>query len=182
VPGFVQAPRSRREWGWHPLRDSFAAQVVADADVRPGGLVLDLGAGDGALTRHLVGAGARVLAVELHPGRAQALRERFAADDVSVLEVDLAELRLPRRPFRVVANPPFGLTSALLARLLARGSGLVAADVVVQRQAARRIAAGEGAAGHAAQRWSVDVGRSVPRSAFRSPPRVDAAVLRVRRR
>ena len=182
MAGSAQGPRSRREWGWHPLTDTHAARVVDDARVRPGELVLDLGAGDGALTRHLVAAGARVLAVELHAGRARALRERFSDADVTVLEVDLADLRLPRRPFRVVANPPFGLTSTLLARLLARGSALVAADVVVQRQAARRIAAGEGSAGRAARRWAVDVGRPVPRAAFRPPPRVDAAVLRVRRR
>lgn len=173
---------SRREWGWHPLTDRFAAHVVAEAEVRAGHLVLDLGAGHGALTRHLVDAGARVLAVELHPGRAQRLRERFADAPVTVVEADLAELRLPRRPFRVVANPPFGLTTPVLRRLLAPGSALVAADVVVQRQAARRIAAGEGSAGRRGRRWAVDVGAPLPRSAFRPPPRVDAAVLRVRRR
>ncbi|MFJ2518390.1 rRNA adenine N(6)-methyltransferase family protein [Cellulosimicrobium cellulans] len=177
----MAGPASRREWGWHPLTAEHAARVVDDAGVLPGQLVLDLGAGDGALTRHLVAAGARVLAVELHPRRARTLRERFAGAEVTVLEVDLVDLRLPRRPFRVVANPPFGLTSPLLARVLARGSALVAADVVVQRQAARRIAAGEGTAGRAARGWAVEVGRPVPRSAFRPPPRVDAAVLRVRR-
>ena len=67
-----------RRWGWHRLRAERAEQLVAVAAIRPGDLVLDLGAGDGALTEPLRAAGARVLAVELHPGRAERLRTRFA--------------------------------------------------------------------------------------------------------
>ncbi len=62
--------RSRRSWGWHRLHDEWARRVVAHSPVRAGDLVLDLGAGRGALTGALVGAGARVLAVELNAGRA----------------------------------------------------------------------------------------------------------------
>ena len=71
------AGRTRRAWGWHRLDDDWAARVVAAAGVRPGELVLDIGAGEGALTAHLVRAGARVIAVELNAGRARMLRERF---------------------------------------------------------------------------------------------------------
>ena len=173
----MAAAGSRRAWGWHPLTDRWAERVVADAGVRPGDLVLDVGAGRGALTRPLVAAGARVLAFELHPGRARGLRESFAAAPVTVVEVDAAELLLPRRPFRVVANPPYGMTSALVRRLLAPRSLLVAADLVVQRSAARRLAALGGGG-----RFELSVGRSVPRSAFVPPPQVDSAVLRIRRR
>ncbi|WP_159795053.1 rRNA adenine N-6-methyltransferase family protein [Puerhibacterium puerhi] len=169
---------SRRAWGWHPLRADFARAVVADAGVLPGELVLDLGAGTGALTHHLVAAGARVVAVELHPGRAQALRERFAGADVRVVAVDLAAVRWPRRPFRVVASPPYGHTTALVRALLDRRTALVRADLVLQRQAARRLA--ERYAG--APRWHVEVARALPRRAFSPPPRVDSAVLVVRRR
>src|SRR5262249_27117743 len=84
-------------WGWHPLTDEWAARIVADAGVRPGELVLDIGAGRGALTRPLVAAGARVLAVEPHPGRASYLRERFAGHAVTVVEAGRGG---------VVATPP----------------------------------------------------------------------------
>jgi 23S rRNA (adenine-N6)-dimethyltransferase len=154
---------------------------VAEAAVRPGELVLDLGAGHGALTTHLVAAGARVLAVELHPGRAQGLRARFAGDPVRVAEVDLRALRLPRRPFRVVANPPYHLTSDLLHLLLGRDSTLAAADLVLQRATVRALATGRGP-----QRWrrcwSLAEGLSLPRSAFTRPPTVDSRVLSIRRR
>jgi 23S rRNA (adenine-N6)-dimethyltransferase len=77
--------RSGRAWGWHRLADEWAARVVAAAAIRPGELVFDLGAGTGALTGHLVQAGARVVAVELHPGRAATLRRRFP--DITVLRL-----------------------------------------------------------------------------------------------
>jgi len=175
--------RSRRAWGWHPLTDEWAARVVADAAVRPGELVLDIGAGRGALTAQLVGRGARVIAVELHPARAQYLRRRFAGFPVTVVQADAVALRLPRRPFRVVASPPYAITSPLLRLLLAPSSRLAAADVVLQRAAVRRYAGGPaGGPGRQARQWRVRAGRSLPRRAFRPPPAVDSAVLVVRRR
>ena len=172
-----------RPWGWHRLAPSWAERLVADADVRPGELVVDVGAGTGALTAPLVAAGARVVAVELHPARAAALRERFAGEDVVVVRADAADLRLPRRPFRVVANPPFATTTALLRRLLAPGSRLVRADLVLQDAAARRWAAGRAPrAGRWARYHAVGLGRRIPRRAFSPPPRVDCRVLVVTRR
>jgi 23S rRNA (adenine-N6)-dimethyltransferase len=149
---------------------------VADAGVRPGELVIDIGAGDGAITAPLVGAGARVLAVELHPGRADRLAARFAGGPVTVLRIDARELRLPARPFRVVASPPYGIGSALLRLLTGPGSRLVAADLVLQRAAVRRWIGGT------PPRWTAVPGRALPRRAFRVPPRVDSGVLVVRRR
>ena len=102
-------------WGWHRLDATWADRLVADAGISPGDLVVDIGAGTGAVTAPLVAAGARVIAVELHPRRVAQLRERFDGEDVTVVRADAADLRLPRRPFRVVANPPFACSSALVA-------------------------------------------------------------------
>lgn len=170
-------------WGWHRLAPATAQRLVADAGIRPGDLVVDIGAGTGAVTAPLVAAGARVIAVELHPQRVAVLRDRFAHDDVTVVRADASDLRLPRRPFRVVANPPFAVTTQVLRRLLGPGSRLVQADLVVQRAAAHRWAAGRApGAGRWAHDYRVGVGRPIPRRAFTPRPPVDCTTLVVRRR
>ncbi|WP_328991015.1 methyltransferase domain-containing protein [Kribbella sp. NBC_01245] len=173
----------RGAWGWHPLDSRWAQRVVAAAGVRPGELVLDIGAGRGALTAPLVEAGARVLAVELHPGRADDLRRRFAADPVTVIRTDAADLRLPGRPFRVIASPPYGISTALLKRLLAPGSRLLSADLVLQRAVANRWIEGNApGSGRWSRHYDLALGLRLPRKAFTPPPRVDSTVLTIRRR
>jgi 23S rRNA (adenine-N6)-dimethyltransferase len=144
--------------------------------------VVDVGAGDGALTAPLLEAGARVVAVELHPGRCEILRARFAREVVTVVEADARRYRWPNRPFRVVANPPYDLWAVLLRALLGRDSRLLSADVVLQRRVVRRIVSSGAASAHRRGRGYVfERGLAVPRSAFRPRPRVDSAVLRIRR-
>ncbi len=148
--------------------------------------MLDVGAGTGALTAPLLAAGARVIAFETHPGRADALLDRFASHTgrrLTVVRADAADLRLPRRPFHVVANPPFGITAPLLRRLLHPASRLISAHLVVQEAAARRWTTRDAPT---STRWhaefDVSLGSKLPRRAFTPPPRVDARLLVLRRR
>ena len=170
--------RHGRRWGWHRLEPEWADRVVAAAGVKPGELVLDLGAGTGALTAPLVAAGARVVAVELHPGRLAGLRQRFAEQPrVRVVPADLAQFQPPSRPFRVVANPPYSLTAQLLRRLTA-DRRMYAGDLVLQRWVANRVVMRE----TQRLRWDTSIGLRLPRHAFNPPPPADSAVLRLRRR
>ena len=164
-------------WGWHQLTDAWARDLVAAAGVDAGDLVLDVGAGRGALTAPLLRAGAHVIAVEWHPARAAYLRRRYAGKPVTVVQCDASDLRLPRRPFRVVANPPFAVTTALLRRLLSAGSRMTSGDLVVPRHVAARWAAGRGP-GTAVD---IRVVRHVPQSAFYPSPPDAAAVIRITR-
>lgn len=169
-------------WGWHRLDSRWADRLAGLADVRPGDLVLDVGAGDGAITDVLVRRGATVVAVELNAGRARVLRERFADDPVRVVQADAADLRLPRRPFKVVANPPFGITTALLRRVTGPGSRLERAAIVLPAWAVTRWAAGRGAGdGARSGRFSHRHGPAVPSTAFRPAPPGRAAVLLIER-
>jgi len=177
------AGQPRPRWGWHRLDKGWAKSVVADANIQPGDLVLDIGAGSGALTTPLVAVGARVIAVELHPVRAAQLRERFRGCPVTVVQVDASDLRLPKRPFRVVANPPFAVTVAIIRRLLSPGSRLVSAHLVVPRYVAKRWVS-QSAPGR--ERWArtftISIGRPIPRQAFTPPAPRDAVTAVVHRR
>jgi 16S rRNA A1518/A1519 N6-dimethyltransferase RsmA/KsgA/DIM1 with predicted DNA glycosylase/AP lyase activity len=75
----ARAPRRRKALGQHHLRDGRAARPLVDFLGVAGRTVLEIGPGGGALTRELLGAGARVAAVELDPAWAFELRARLTA-------------------------------------------------------------------------------------------------------
>ena len=95
---------------------------------------------------------------------------------MDVVRCDLAHLKLPRRPFRVVANPPWAATDLVVRRLLAPASRLERADLLLKRPATRRWAA------TAAPAHVLTSGATVSRRAFRPPPPIDARVLTIERR
>jgi 23S rRNA (adenine-N6)-dimethyltransferase len=168
----------RRPWGWHWLDPYWGELIVASAAIRPGELVVDLGAGLGALTLPLLRADARVIAVELHPGRARRLRAKVIDQAAAVVECDLEDFVPPGRPFRVVANPPYALTAPVLS-FVARASHLTAADLVFQQAVVRRVT------DHGRRdlrRFHASRGLLLPRNAFTPTPSVDSAVLQLRAR
>lgn len=171
--------------GQHFLRSSgLAADLVSDAEVAAGDLVVEIGGGTGVLTQALVRAGAVVVAIERDPVLAAGLRDRFR--DVEVVAGDAAAHAWPREPFSVVANLPFARSGAILAHLLRDPEvPLRKAEVIVQWQ----FAAKHGAVWPATLRathwrawYDVSVARRLDRTAFAPPPGVDAAVLRLTRR
>lgn len=166
-------------WGWHQLDPAVARAIVRDAELPAGALVLDIGAGLGALTAPLVDAGMRVVAIELHPGRAARLEARFAGR-ATVVRADASDLRLPRRPFHVVANPPYSISAAVMRRLLQPGSRLCSAHLVLPAWSVRRWSAA--GSGRWARAFDVLPGRYIAKDKFLPPPRTDSRVLVVRRR
>jgi 23S rRNA (adenine-N6)-dimethyltransferase len=192
VPGPVSAGSpSRRRLGQHFLGSQrLATLLVADAGVHGGDRVVDVGAGTGLLTAALAQQGASVLAIEVDAALADRLANRFAATpNVVVLHAALRDVPLPCTPYRVVANPPFARTAAILHRLLDDpAGGLVRADLVVQWQVARQRARVDhgpptdlvGATW--APWWRFARGRRLPAASFNPRPSVDAGVLEITRR
>lgn len=181
----------RRELGQNFLVDQRVVErFIRSLDVRAGELVVDLGAGTGALTLPLLDAGAEVWAVERDPVWAKRLRHSMVNSDATgnsrVIEADLRRLRLPRTPFRVVANPPFDLTTEILTTLLdAPDQGPQRIDLIVQREVAvkhSRLPPASLRTAAWAPWWEFHLGPTIDRGAFRPRPRVDAAALTIVRR
>jgi 23S rRNA (adenine-N6)-dimethyltransferase len=181
-----RTPRDARRGalGQNFLRDrDVIADIVGTLHPPPGALVLELGAGDGALTAAAAARGARVVAVELDPAWADVLRSRAPGwGDVEVVTADALAVPLPDEPFHVVSAAPYGIGTRLVRRLLADAHGLVRATVVLQREAALRLA-GRPRCGRFASTWApwfeLRAGRRIAPQAFRPVPSVESAVLTV---
>jgi 23S rRNA (adenine-N6)-dimethyltransferase len=178
----------RRTLGQNFLEDErLVAELVEQAQVRPQDLVLEIGPGKGIITRQLARRAGEVLALEKDPVWAARLAARFRDDPrVVVRHGDILTTPLPTAPFRVFSNIPFGLTTAILRRLLDNpDTSLQRADLIVQWEVAKK---------HAATRhrslvtaswlpwFEFTLGRRLPASLFRPVPRVDAGLLTIRRR
>ena len=183
-----QRPAPPGPSGAHFLRDRRLISRLAErSGAGPGSLVLDLGAGYGAITAALAGTGARVIAIERDPKLAARLRRRFAAQPgVRVAETDLRTIPWPGREFLVVANPPFAGTTGLARRLLGDAAvPLAGAELILAWGAARWLAAArprdEETAWWAARYQIRLIGR-VAAASFAPPPATDAAHLSIRPR
>lgn len=163
------------------------ARVVDAARLSPDDLVVEPGAGYGALTLALARTCRRVIAYEIDPVAAGRLAARTRGDPaVHVVAGDVLRARPPREPFAVVGNIiPYHLTSPIVDWCL-RAPALSAATLVTQAEYARKRTGGYG-------RWSLVTVRTWPgfiwriagridRSAFRPMPSIDAAILRIERR
>ncbi|MEY9214813.1 23S ribosomal RNA methyltransferase Erm [Thermobifida halotolerans] len=177
-----------RHGGRHELGQNFLVDRAVIADIHHlvsaiRGPIVEIAAGDGALTLPLSRLGRPLTAVELDPRRARRLRRRVA-DGVTVVNDDLLRFRLPRVPHVVVGNIPFHLTTAALRRLLAVPHWHTAI-LVTQWEAARRRAGIGGASLLTASWWpwyEFTVHARIPARSFRPVPSVDGGLLSVTRR
>jgi 23S rRNA (adenine-N6)-dimethyltransferase len=147
---------------------------------------MEFGAGYGRLTEQLAARAGRVIAVEVDSRLAARLASRFAIrPNVTVVTGDALAVALPRRPFRVVSNPPFDITAPLLRRLLDDPDlQLERADLVLGWGAALALT-GVFEPAHRSRRWrhryEFLLIRRLPATCFEPPPETDAALVSIRR-
>jgi len=165
--------------------------IVREAGVDAQDVVLEVGGGEGALTERLAPAVARVWVVELDQGLEDSLGVVAAEhENVEVvwgdaMEVDLGAL--DPAPTRVVSNLPYSIATPLILRTIAELPEVREWTVMVQREIADRLRAAPGSRSYGAPSavaqlaCEVELLRTVDRAVFRPRPRVDSALLRLRR-
>ncbi len=169
-------------------------QVVDAAGIQAGEDVLEIGAGLGSLTVLLAARARQVIAVELDNDLIAPLGEILApCSNVSlvhgdILALDPANLMAGARqpggpPYRVVANIPYYITSALIRHLLEAACPPLSLTLTVQREVAERICAEPGEMSLLALSVQVyglpRIAARIPAGAFYPAPKVDSAVIQV---
>lgn len=188
------SPRPRKRFGQHFLESAWVRKLIEALAPAPDDTFVEIGPGRGALTIPLASRVARIVAVEIDRDLAAALPARVPSH-VRVVEGDFLEADLERilagepKPVRVVGNLPYNVSSPILFKLLGaadEGRFLADATLMLQKEVADRLIArpGGGEYGALAIQVSVaaDVDRllSLPPGAFRPPPKVSSAVVRLR--
>jgi len=134
--------RPLRKWGQNFLRNASAAEKIADA-VEPSHheLVVEIGPGEGFLTRRLTARGYRVRAIEIDPRLATRLRGELP--EVEVIEADATTSDLPDDPWVAVGNLPYNVATPIIRRVIAHPA-CRRAVFMVQKEVADKLVASPG--------------------------------------
>jgi 16S rRNA (adenine1518-N6/adenine1519-N6)-dimethyltransferase len=189
-PKYRMTLRPKKSLGQNFLRDENTARKVAQC-VNPSqaDTLLEIGAGEGALTRHLVGAVARLIIVDVDRRAVEVLHTRFAAEQLDiihgdVLSLDLASLVSPRTgTLRVVGNIPYNLTTPILFFLLEHRQYVSDATLMMQKEVARRLVATPGSKDYGILAVTfrvfadIQLAFDVSRHVFHPKPEVESSVV-----
>jgi 16S rRNA (adenine1518-N6/adenine1519-N6)-dimethyltransferase len=188
----TEGQRAKKSLGQNFLVDAHQQRrIVAALEHGPGDTVLEIGPGQGALTRHLSASADRLILVELDDSLAAALVREYAdRPHVTVVHADFMSLDLhdivdDPHELCVIGNIPYNLTTPIIFRLLERALRPRRIVLMIQREVADRILAPAGGGEYGALSVGVrSVARverlfHVGRGSFRPPPRVDSSVIRI---
>lgn len=183
----------RKKFGQNFLIDEgILEKIVSAAEVTKEDVVLEIGPGIGSMTQYLAEAAEKVIAVEIDDALIPILKETLSPyDNVTVIHGDVMKTDLKKlseeygdgKPFKVVANLPYYITTPIIMRLLEDDVPTRRITVMVQKEVADRIKEKPGSKEYGAISLSVqyyakpEIACIVPPSCFMPRPNVDSAVL-----
>jgi 16S rRNA (adenine1518-N6/adenine1519-N6)-dimethyltransferase len=179
--------RADKRFGQNFLVEAgYLRQMVEAVGIAPGQTVYEVGPGLGTLTRGLVGAGARVVALEMDRRLGAVHQETLAGLEVEVIWGDALQFDWTLVPPEslLASNLPYNIATPLITRLLLSGRfGRIVA--LVQKEVALRMVALPGTAEygvlslrvqhHARAKRLFDV----PAGAFLPAPKITSSVVRL---
>lgn len=165
-------------------------RIVAAAELTSDDVALEIGPGVGTLTLRLAQRAGRVVAVELDAAFLPVLVEMLAGQsNVTVVQGDILQLDpaalVNGEPYKVVANLPYYITSAAIRHLLTAAQPPDLVVLTIQREVAQRIVARPpdmSLLAVSVQYYAEpQMVARIPAGAFYPPPKVDSAIIRLRR-
>lgn len=173
-------------------------RITEAAEIGPGELVVEIGPGLGALTQSLAEKKASVLAVEIDQGILPILKQHMQDyPNVKIVNADILKVDLDKlvaehfevdRPYKVVANLPYYITTPIIMYLLEQKFRLASIVIMVQKEVAERMTANPGKKDYGALSVAVQyyteasLVTKVPPSSFYPAPEVDSAVVKLKLR
>ena len=183
----------KKKYGQNFLSDpNLLRAIVADAGVSETSVVLEIGAGAGALTRALSEKAKRVVSYEIDKSLQPVLSETLSGcDNAEVVFRDFAREDLAEAEknlsgeYLVVANLPYYVTTPVVMKFVEESKKCLGLTVMVQEEVARRFCAEAGSPDYGAvtaaiaRRGNATVTRYVSRTLFTPRPNVDSAVVKL---
>lgn len=129
------------------IDDNIARNIVRDLHIEDDDILIEIGPGKGALTRHLAGKAKHLIAMEIDGRVVEGLRTAYESRNVEILHQDFLECSLLelssrfRRRLRLIGNIPYHLTSPILFKSFEEHSALRDLTIMLQREVAKRIVA-----------------------------------------
>jgi 16S rRNA (adenine1518-N6/adenine1519-N6)-dimethyltransferase len=186
----ARLPPVRKSLGQHFLSDKRILDRIVDGLQLEGAeTVVEIGPGRGSLTQRLLERAGHVIAIEYDRALAEMLRSRYKGDErLTIVEQDVLEADIGAltsgAPYLLVGNVPYYITTPIIFQGLTRPRP-VRAVYLVQREVAERIVAPPGGRDYGALSVNVqalataEVLFKVAPGAFRPPPKVESAVIRI---
>jgi len=184
----------RKRFGQHFLHDpGILARIVAAISPRPGERLVEIGPGEGALTLPLLRAAEKLTAIELDRDLIEPLRSKaqgigeLTIISADALTVDFTALvqGSPMPRLRIVGNLPYNISTPILFHCLEHAHVIEDMHFMLQKEVVERMAAPPGSKTYGRLsvmlqlRCTVEPLLRVPPGAFRPPPKVDSAVVRL---
>ena len=188
----MKAVRPKKALGQHFLTDLPTAQRIADTvDVRPDLPILEVGPGMGVLTQFLMQKGRVLKVAEIDDESVVFLRRTYPSLEDSIIEDDFLKMHLERtfggQPFLLTGNYPYNISSQIFFKMLDNRDLIPCCTGMIQKEVAERLAARPGTKAYGilsvlVQAWyDVEYLFTVPPSVFNPPPKVQSAVVCMRR-
>ena len=177
--------RARKRFGQNFLHDqNVISRIISSVNPGPGQHIVEIGPGHGALTKHLVESDADLQLIEIDRDLIVKLESEYNVPITSadVLEFDFNSID---RPFRVVGNLPYNISTPLLLKLLGYADNIIDMTFMLQLEVANRLAASNGTKAFGrltvmCQYYcQVEKLFQVSKGAFTPAPKVESAIVRL---